>query len=98
MKENMMELQLNEMEMVNGGDVWDHVTGAEVGFGMGALAGMGVGAAVGGAVAGVPGALTGMQVGIAVGAVGGAVYGGIVGCTSIAETADGLMTKIRRLF
>ena len=65
---------------------------------MGALAGMGVGAAVGGAVAGVPGALTGMQVGIAVGAVGGTVYGGIVGCTSIAETADGLMTKIRRLF
>ena len=78
MKENMMELHLNEMEMGNGGDVWDHVTGAEVGFGMGALAGMGVGAAVG--------------------AIGGAVYGGIVGCDSIAETADGLMTKIRRLF
>ena len=98
MKENMMELQLNEMEMGNGGDVWDHVAGAEVGFAMGALAGMGVGAAVGGAVAGVPGALTGMQVGIAVGAIGGAVYGGIVGCDSIAQDADNLMTKIRRLF
>lgn len=73
MNTNMMELNLNEMAMVVGGetgDVMDHVGGAITGVTVGAMAGAGVGC-----VAGAPGCVIGM----CVGAVGCGVAGGVVG-------------------
>ena len=45
MNTNVNELNLNEMEMITGGDFWNHVIGAVTGMGVGAL----VGGLVGGA-------------------------------------------------
>ena len=67
MNTNTMELNLNEMELVNGGGIWDHVLGAVEGVAGGFFAGMFGGLAIAG-----PG-------GAAVGSVGGAVVGGVVG-------------------
>ena len=39
MNTNTMELNLNEMELVNGGSIGDHVLGALVGVGTGFLPG-----------------------------------------------------------
>ena len=53
MNTNTMELNLNEMEMIAGGDVWDHVfitagpVGGVVGFGGGLVAGGVAGGIVG---------------------------------------------------
>ena len=73
MNTNMMELNLNEMAMVVGGetgDVMDHVGGAVTGVAAGAKAGATVGC-----IAGAPGCVIGM----CVGAVGCGVAGGVVG-------------------
>ena len=67
MNTNTMELNLNEMELVNGGGVWDHVLGAAEGVSGGFFAGLFGGLAIAG-----PG-------GAAVGSIGGAVAGGVVG-------------------
>jgi hypothetical protein len=67
MDTNTMELNLNEMELVNGGSIGDHVLGALVGVGTGFFAGMFGGLAIAGPAGGV------------VGMVGGAVAGGVVG-------------------
>ena len=61
------ELNLNEMELVNGGDIID-------GIGKGAYAGMTGGALIGGMTLGFPGATFGTLIG----AAGGAVIGGII--------------------
>ena len=99
MIENIMELQLNEMEMGNGGkEIMDHVIGVAEGMAVGGLTGMGVGAAVGGAVGSVPGACTGAIIGGATGMVAGSVYGGVVGVTGMLEHATSLADKIRSFF
>ena len=67
MNSNMMELNMNEMELVNGGGIID-------GIFKGAIAGMSGGAFVGGVTLGFPGATFGMLIG----AAGGAVVGGVV--------------------
>ena len=67
MNTNTMELNLNEMELVNGGGVWDHVLGAAEGVAGGFFGGLFGGLAIAG-----PG-------GAAVGSVGGAVVGGVAG-------------------
>ena len=65
MNNNMMELNMNEMELVNGGvNIFGAITGAVLG-------GLG-GAALGGTFGSIPGAVVG---GVA-GAVTGAVVGG----------------------
>jgi len=90
MNTNTMELNLNEMETVNGGDAMDHIAGAVMGFGIGGLAGLGVGSAVAGPV--------GAPVGAFVGCVGGAVAGGIVGADKAANAvADGAKYVFRKL-
>jgi hypothetical protein len=68
MNTNMMELSMEDMELVNGGDI---ISGA----GKGACAGAAGGAFIGGVTLGFPGATFGTLIG----AVGGAVVGGIVG-------------------
>ena len=67
MDTNRMELGMDELAMVNGGGVWDHVLGAAEGVAGGFFAGLFGGLAIAG-----PG-------GAAVGSVGGAVAGGVVG-------------------
>ena len=67
MNSNMMELNMNEMELVNGGGIID-------GIFKGAMAGMSGGAFIGGVTLGFPGATFGMFIG----AAGGAVVGGVV--------------------
>ena len=85
MDTNTMELNLNELETVNGGDVWDHVLGVFTGAMGGAFTGMAAGGLGGLGVAGPAGAVTGGLGGFAVGAVGGAVAGGIVGADKIRD-------------
>ena len=68
MNTNMMEMNMNEMEMVNGGG--DVISG----IGKGAMAGMSGGAFVGGVTLGFPGATFGMLLG----ALGGGIVGGVV--------------------
>ena len=67
MNTNMMELNMNEMEMVNGGDIID-------GIAKGAIAGMSGGALIGGFTLGFPGATFGTLIGTA----GGAIVGGVI--------------------
>ncbi len=86
MNTNTIELNLNEMEIVTGGDFWNHVIGAVTGMGVGAL----VGGLVGGAVSSGMGAPVGIMI--------GAVAGGIVGIEDILETADSGMHKILEWF
>ena len=62
-----MELNLNEMELVNGGDIIS-------GIGKGAITGAAGGAFIGGITLGFPGATFGTFIG----AAGGAVVGGII--------------------
>ena len=90
MNTNVNEMNLNEMEMITGGDFWNHVIGAVTGMGVGAL----VGGLVGGAVSSGMGAPVGMMIGAPV----GAVAGGIVGIRDILETADSGMQKLLDLF
>ena len=71
MNTNTMELNLNEMEMIAGGDIWDHVNGAI----RGALGGAVVGFIGGLATAGPAGGVVGFGGGF----VAGGVAGGIVG-------------------
>ena len=68
MNNNMMELNMNEMELVNGGfNIFRAIVGGVVG-------GMG-GAALGGTFGGIPGAVVGGVAGAVTGvAVGGADY------------------------
>ena len=68
MNNNMMELNMNEMELVNGGG---DIIG---GIGKGAIAGAAGGAFIGGVTLGFPGATFGMLIG----AAGGAIAGGII--------------------
>ena len=99
MNTNMMELNLNEMEMVNGGtSAEDHYLGAITGMTFGGLGGLAVGSAIGGVVGGVPGACVGGQIGCLTGMVGGAVAGGIVGVSAIGKAANGLINKILSIF
>ena len=77
MNTNTMELNLNEMAMVAGGetgDVMDHVGGAITGVTVGAMVGAGVGC-----VAGAPGCVIGM----CVVSVGCGVAGGVVGLNKV---------------
>ncbi len=68
MNSNMMELNMNEMELVNGGI---NIFGAVIG---GVVGGLG-GAALGGTFGGIPGAVVGGIAGAVTGvAVGGADY------------------------
>ena len=68
MNTNMMEMNMNEMEMINGGgDVWKGITG-------GLFAGATGGATVGGIALGFPGATFGLLLG----ALGGGSVGGVV--------------------
>ena len=100
MNENMKmkELDLNELEMISGGDVWDHVAGTFGGMGVGAVTGLGVGAVIGGAVGGVPGACTGACIGGAVGMVAGTIGGAIVGAHKTFEKATEGLEKIFSIF
>ena len=77
MNTNTKELNLNEMEMVTGGDVLDHVEGA---FDGGVVCGIS-GLIVGGIIGGGPGA----AIGFGAGAVGGGIAGGILGLSGIRE-------------
>lgn len=71
MNTNMMELNLDELEMISGGDVWDRVKGALVGAAVGC-----VGTTVAGFIAAGPfGAAAGAISGTAGGAIGGAMAG-----------------------
>lgn len=77
MNTNTMELNLNEMAMVTGGetgDAMDHVAGAVAGVTAGAMAGAGIGC-----IAGAPGCV----IGLCVGAVGCGVTGGVVGINKV---------------
>ena len=70
---NTMTLNLNEMEMVNGGwDLWGSVKGALIGAGSGAVVGAIGGAILAGGIGAVPGALGGATAG----AIGGFLAGG----------------------
>ena len=75
MNTNTMELNLDEMEMVNGGDFEEIVVNRFGGFAMGAaaggLAGMGVGSVIG-PVGTTVGGLVGFAAGGVAGAIGGA--------------------------
>ena len=73
MNTNMMELNLDEMEMVNGGwDLWGSVKGALIGAGSGAVVGAIGGAILAGGIGAVPGALGGATAS----AIGGFLAGG----------------------
>ena len=83
MNTNTMELNLNEMEMIAGGDIWDHVNGAIRG-------------AVGGAVVvAIGGLITAGPVGGVVGFGGGLVAGGVAGGIVGDEVIE---SGIRRVF
>ena len=71
MNTNTMELNLNEMELVNGGSIGDHVLGALVGVGTGFFAGMFGGLAIAGPAGGVAGMFGGAVVGGVAGGIGG---------------------------
>jgi outer membrane lipoprotein SlyB len=74
MNTNMMEMNLNEMAEINGGDTLDKVAGALTGVAVGGMVGCGVGS-----IAGAPGCVVGMIVG----ATGCGVAGGIFGITKM---------------
>lgn len=86
MNTSMNELNLEDMERINGGDFGDHFAGAVMGMGLGAISGGLAGCAVGG--------LGGAANGIAIGAPVGAVVGGVVGIRKLCNTADSVMRKI----
>ena len=67
MNTKMMELNMNEMELVNGGNIID-------GIGKGVCTGAAGGAFIGGVTLGFPGATFGMLIG----AVGGGIAGGVI--------------------
>ena len=87
MNTNTMELNLNEMELVNGGSIGDHVLGALVGVGTGFFAGMFGGLAIAG-----PG---GAAVGCVGGAVAGGVAGGVAGHSGIDDVIETTKTVIK---
>ncbi len=90
MNTNTMELNLNEMEMITGGDAGDHFAGAVMGMGLGAI----TGGLTGGLVGGLPGIGTGAIIGAPI----GAVAGGIVGIRKLCDGADSAMRKFLSLF
>ena len=77
MNTNTMELNLNEMAMVTGGDVLDHVEGAFDGAVVCGISGL----IIGGLIGGGPGA----AIGFGGGAVVGGIAGGILGLSGIQE-------------
>ena len=88
MELNKMELTMDELAMVNGGDVWDHVVGFFSGAAAGAFTGLAAGGLGGLVVAGPAGAVTGGLGGFVVGAAAGGVAGGIAGAEKIRELMD----------
>ena len=86
MNTNVNELNLNEMEMITGGDFWNHVIGAVTGMGVGAL----VGGLVGGAVSSGMGAPVGMMIGYYIVAAEPAVQ---VLKKQVEEISNGRMTQ-----
>ena len=70
MNSNTMELNLDELEMVTGGDVWDRIKGTLVGVGIGCVSGA------------ICGFVTAGPIGAAAGGVTGAATGAIVGETA----------------
>ena len=70
---NAMELNLNEMESVNGGDLLDVFKKAVIGGVTGAVTGI----VVGGLIGGPPGAAAGFIAGGTAGTLGAAVYGAV---------------------
>lgn len=81
MNTNTMELNLDELEMISGGDVWDRVKGTLIGAGIGCVSG---------AICGV---VTAGPVGAAAGGVTGAAAGAIVGETAGYEKMKEKMEK-----
>ena len=81
MNTNAMELNLDKMEMVNGGDLFEEIVvnrfgGFAMGAAAGGLAGMGVGSVIG---------PVGTTIGGVVGFAAGGVAGAIVGADKIAH-------------
>lgn len=74
MNTNMMEMNLNEMAAINGGDALDHAAGAVTGTTVGLMVGSGVGS-----IAGAPGVVIGMGVG----AIAGGISCGILGINKV---------------
>lgn len=93
MNTNTMELNLDEMEMITGGDLWNRVKGAVAGAAIGC-----VGGTITGLIAAGP---VGAAVGFVGGTVGGAVVGGIAGGEKVQEMLSylrpGKKEKIRKL-
>ena len=87
MNTNTIELNLNEMELVNGGSIADHVLGAVEGLVIGTFTGMFGGLAIGG-----PG---GAAVGTVGGAVVGTVAGGVAGHSGIKNVISTTKTLIK---
>lgn len=81
MNTNTMELNLDELEMITGGDVWDHVKGTLIGAGIGCVSGA------------ICGFVTAGPVGAAAGGVTGAAAGAIVGETAGYEKMKEKMEK-----
>ena len=71
MDTNRMELGMDELAMVNGGGVWDHVLGAAEGVSGGFFAGLFGGLAIAGPAGGVAGMFGGAVVGGVAGGIGG---------------------------
>ena len=90
MNTNTMELNLEEMKAVTGGDAGDHVAGAVMGMGLGTITGGLIGCAIGG--------LGGAATGAVIGAPIGAVAGGIVGIRKLCNSANSVMRKIKSWF
>ena len=81
MNANTMELNLDELEMVTGGDLWNRVKGALVGAAVGC-----VGTTISGFIAAGP---FGAAAGAISGAAGGAIVGGMSGYEEmVVRTAD----------
>ena len=87
MNTNIMEMNPNEMELVNGGGIWDHVLGAAEGVAGGFFAGLFGGLAIAG-----PG---GAAVGSVGGAVAGGVVGGVAGHSGVCDAIETAKTVIR---
>ncbi len=81
MNTNTMELNLDELEMISGGDVWDRVKGTLIGAGIGCVSGA------------VCGFVTAGPIGAAAGGVTGAAAGTIVGETAGYEKMKEKMEK-----
>ena len=98
MNTNTMELNLDEMEMVTGGDflediVVERVGGFALGAAAGTFAGMGVGAVVGGPIVSVAAG----PVGFVAGGVAGAIVGTKNICHAIGNGAGYVYDKFKDL-